>query len=436
MELSETKSQLVTKAVTHSARPVKLAVKLVIVCGLIPYITVIIVNWEDDFVAEILTMHFILIICITFIPLVLTYLRFKNAYKEFYSKDSCPTDILKYIDKQRRNFVFINIFRSVLLYGFLPEFPLYSFFRYSFKKGLNEFGTEPRTEQHFNRALAWMTLISIATLIFIMAFNAIIDFNVFRQKFGKLFNPGSCLRCENTIEVDVTNLYCVYCRDCEKLRKEVEKAHFLPNSQQKVIISSYIKPLKYAAFMQHFCFLALYMKLFNGHSNFFLFWILISMIISLLYACLEFGVVKCGIYDKFSLTFTQLIVFPPESGSVIGLRKTKSLRNIAIVLTMIRTSLILLLFMLSFKSNLRWIDSQDFMKDKNVACVAVVVFAIALFYLLHWIFFDIALAKMAGPKMCPWCAQRPIVKQLESGGRSKEDEKRRQFESCEECLRM
>ncbi|KAI1701131.1 hypothetical protein DdX_16286 [Ditylenchus destructor] len=329
MDLPDNNSQLTTQA-GRSARPVKLAVILVIICAFIPYITVIIVNWQHSFATGTATLFFAIIICLTFIPLVLTYFRFKNAYKECYSKQSCPTDILKYIDKQRRIFVIINICRSILLLGFLPEFPLYSFFRYTFNEALNEYEAEPRTEQNANNGVAFVFFASIVMIAMIIIFNAFMDLCIFRQRFGKLCNPDSCLRCGNTIEVDVTNLYCLYCRACEKLRKEVEKAHFLPNPQQKTLIT----------------------------------------------------------YNTRLLNWTR-----------------------------------------------------DYMKYKNTATVLIAsIVYFAFFYLLHWIFFDIALAKMAGPKMCPWCACRPIVMRLECGEKrrecSKEDEIRRQFESCEECLRM
>ncbi|KAI1706756.1 hypothetical protein Ddc_15165 [Ditylenchus destructor] len=255
MELPENKSKLVTKAVTRSAMPVKLYVILVIVCGFIPYITVMTVNWQhsrygNSLATEIATLFFAIITCITFIPLVLTYFRFKTAYKECYSKDSCKTDILKYIAKQQRIFIIINGCRSIILYGFMPEFPLYSLFRWLFNTGQYYMDSEPKTEHNANLAVTFAFFASIVMLVLIMIFNAFMDLCIFRLRFGKLSNPDPCLRCGNTIEVDVTNLYCLYCRACEKLRKEVEKAHFLPNHQQKALISSNTRPLLYAALLQ------------------------------------------------------------------------------------------------------------------------------------------------------------------------------------------
>ncbi|KAI1701129.1 trehalase domain-containing protein [Ditylenchus destructor] len=505
-------NQLVAQAVNRSTRTIKLAVNLVIICALISYITVIIVHWEDSFVAELFTMHFIMIICLTFIPLVLTYFRFKNAYKECYSKEFLPTDILKYIDKQRRIFVIINICRSILFLGCLPEFPLYSFFRYTFNEALNECEAEPRTEQHFNRALAIMVLNSTVMLVLIIAFNAIVDLNVFRQKFGKLFNSGLCVRCGTTIEVDVTNLYCIYCRVCEKLRKEIEKAHFLPNPQQKALISSYMKPLKYAALLQHVCFL--------------------FVIVFFIYETITFTPLVLT-YFRFKTAYRECYSTDPCRIDI--LKQIDKQRKIVVIINICR-SILLFGFLPEFPFD--WIIqylSEDFDLDSDLteqyikmALVSMIVLGVLFFIfgtlgdlLVFWLllgkvcrsekkpnpcircgntievddtnlyslycraceklrkevekahflpnpqqkaliysytkplkefvlvcfvvamlsymffyltFFYNALTKLAGPELCPWCARRPIVKQLESDGQSKEDERRRQFKSCEECI--
>ncbi|KAI1706758.1 hypothetical protein Ddc_15167 [Ditylenchus destructor] len=237
MELPENKSQLVKEAANRSTRPIKLTVILVITCAqivfaVVPCILGIIKNRLDFKLAEFVIVFFFYE-SITFAPLVLTYFRFKNAYKECYSKDFCPTDILKYIDKQRRIFVIVNICRSVLLFGFLPEFPFDWIIQYL----SGDFDMDSDlTEQYIKVALVSMTILIVLFFIF----GTFVDLLVFWLLLGKVGRPEKkpdpCIRCGNTIEVDVTNLYC---RDCEKLRKEVEKAHFLPNPQQKVLISSY-----------------------------------------------------------------------------------------------------------------------------------------------------------------------------------------------------